>query len=148
MKDIHQPKTILAKKENVKHTWFILDASGKTLGRFCSEIAKILRGKHKPDFTPAVDTGDGVIVINAEKIRVTGNKAAQKIYYKHTGAVGGLREISYQTQKARNPEYIIEHGVKGMMPHSRLANAQYKRLRVFAGSEHNMDAQKPINVNI
>lgn len=144
----NQSKTPLLKKEEVQHSWFILDASGKTLGRFAAEVTKILRGKHKPTFTTHIDGGDGVIIINAENIRVTGAKEAQKLYRYYTGSMGGMREIPYRTMKARNPEYIIEHAVKGMMPKTRLANAQLKRLRVFAGSEHNMEAQKPIKANI
>lgn len=128
--------------------WFILDASGKTLGRFASEIAKILRGKHKPDFTAHVDTGDGVIVINASKICVTGAKEAQKIYRYHTGAMSGLREVPYRVMKARNPQYIIERAVKGMMPKTRLTEAQMKKLRVFADDQHDMQSQQPILVNI
>lgn len=135
-------------KKDSKPNWFILDATGKTLGRFAAEIAKILRGKHKPTFTTFADAGDGVIVINAEKIHVTGAKEAQKIYRYYTGSMSGLREVPYRTMKARKPEYIIEHAVKGMMPHSRLARAQIKKLRVFAGPEHNLAAQKPIQANI
>lgn len=128
--------------------WYLLDATGKTLGRFASEIAKILRGKHKPDFTPHVDTGDGVIIINAEKIRVTGAKEAQKIYRHHTGAMSGLRETPYQVMKARKPTYILRHAIKGMMPKTRLAEAQLKKLRIYAGNKHEMEAQKPVVVNI
>lgn len=138
----------MLKDEEVKHSWFILDAAGKTLGRFSAEVTKILRGKHKPSFTTYADGGDGVIIINADKIKVTGNKEAQKTYIYHTGAVGGLRTIPYRTMQARNPEYIIEHAVKGMMPKTRLANAQLKRLRIFAGTEHDMEAQQPIQANI
>jgi large subunit ribosomal protein L13 len=141
-------KTVMLKNEEVKHEWFILDASGKTLGRFASEVTKILRGKHKPTFTTYADGGDGVIVINADKIRVTGAKEAQKLYRYYTGSMGGLREIPFRTMKARKPEYIIEHAVKGMMPHSRLARHQMKRLRVFKGAEHGQAAQKPIQANI
>lgn len=141
-------KTQMLKKEEIKRNWFILDATGKTLGRFAAEITKILRGKHKPTFTTYVDGGDGVIVLNAGKIRVTGAKEAQKIYRYYTGSMSGLREIPYRTMKARKPEYIIEHAVKGMMPHSRLARAQMKRLRVFTGEEHDLEAQKPIKANI
>lgn len=141
-------KTIMLKNEEVKHDWFILDAAGKTLGRFAAEVTKILRGKHKPTFTAHIDGGDGVIIINAEKIRVTGAKEAQKIYRYYTGSIGGMREIPYRTMQARKPEYIIEHAVKGMMPKTRLSNAQLKRLRIFAGPEHNMAAQKPIQANI
>lgn len=138
----------MVKNEEVKHDWFVLDAAGKTLGRFATEVAKILRGKHKPTFTTFADGGDGVIIINAEKIRVTGNKEAQKIYRYYTGSMSGLREIPYRTMKARKPEYILEHAVKGMMPKSRLARQQLKRLRVFAGAEHGQAAQKPIKANI
>lgn len=141
-------KTVMAKETEVQRHWFILDATGKTLGRFAAEVTKILRGKHKPSFTPYADIGDGVIIINADKIQVTGNKEAQKTYIYHTGMVGGLREIPYRTMQARKPCYIIEHAVKGMMPKTRLANAQLKRLRIFAGSEHDLVAQKPIQVNI
>lgn len=141
-------KTFMLKGEEVKHNWFILDAAGKTLGRFASEVTKILRGKHKATFTTYADGGDGVIVINADKIRVTGSKDAQKVYVYHTGYMGGMREIPYRTMLDRKPEYIIEHAVKGMMPKTRLANAQLKRLRVYKGSEHEMAAQKPIQANI
>lgn len=141
-------KTIMHRKEDSKPTWFILDATGKTLGRFAAEVTKILRGKHKPTFTTYSDAGDGVIVINADKIRVTGNKEAQKEYISYTGYMGGLRRTPYRVMKARKPEYIIEHAVKGMMPHSRIARAQIKRLRVFAGTQHDLEAQKPIKANI
>ncbi|CDZ80535.1 50S ribosomal protein L13 [Candidatus Rubidus massiliensis] len=140
-------KTPFFKKEQ-NLTWFVLDASGKTLGRLASEITKILRGKHKPTFTTFEDTGDGVIVINADKIEVTGSKEAQKVYTYHTGHIGGLREIPYRTMKSRKPEYIIEHAVKGMMPSSRLGRQQLNKLRVFKGSDHGMEAQKPVQVNI
>ena len=141
-------KTLLLSKKDVKANWLILDATGKTLGRLATEIAKILRGKHKPSFTPSVDCGDGVIVVNAEKIVVTGAKEAQKIYRYYTGFMSGMREIPYRIMKARKPHYIIEHAVKGMMPSSRLGRQQLKKLRVFAGTEHGMTAQKPIQVNI
>lgn len=134
--------------EQATHNWIILDAEGKTLGRFASEVAKLLRGKHKPTFTPHTDAGDGVIVLNAEKIHVTGSKEAQIVFRHHTGFVGGLREIPYRVMLERNPEFIIESVVKGMMPKTKQGNAQLKRLRVFAGSEHNLQAQKPIRANI
>ena len=140
-------KTTMANPNTYKRQWFVMDATGKTLGRFASEVAKILRGKHKPTYTSHEDAGDGVIVINADKIEVTGAKEAQKIYRYHTGAMSGMREIPYQTVKARNPEYIIERAVHGMVPRSRLGRQQVKRLRVFAGSDHNMEAQQPIVVN-
>ncbi len=143
-------KTILIAKEEAlpARKWFILDASGKTLGRFATEVAKVLRGKHKTDFTPHIDTGDGVIVINAAKIKVTGAKAAQKLYRYYTGSMSGLREIPYRVMQARKPEYIIFHAVKGMMPKTRLGEAQLKKLRVCADDKHNMEAQTPIPVNI
>jgi large subunit ribosomal protein L13 len=143
-----QNKTKMLTKKDLKHEWYILDASGKTLGRFAAEVAKVLRGKHKPTFTPSEDCGDGVIVINADKIVVTGNKEASKLYTYYTGYMSGLRQIPYRTMMARKPGYIVEHAVKGMMPGSRLGRQQSKRLRVFAGAEHQMAAQKPIKANI
>jgi large subunit ribosomal protein L13 len=140
---------LLTKEESVPaRRWLLLDASGKTLGRFATEVAKILRGKHKPGFTPSVDCGDGVVIINAEKIAVTGAKDAQKIYRYHTGAMSGMREVPYRTMLARKPDYIIWHAVKGMMPKTRLSEAQMKKLRIFAGSDHDMKAQAPLPVNI
>ncbi|GAB4228278.1 MAG: 50S ribosomal protein L13 [Chlamydiales bacterium] len=141
-------ETILLTKEKVKPNWLIFDASGKTLGRFASEIAKILRGKHRPDFTPHVDCGDGVIVINADKIKVTGAKEAQKEYFYYTGAVSGLRRIPYRMMKARKPEYIIRHAVEKMLPKTKLGNKQKKKLRIYAGENYEMKAQKPIKVSI
>ncbi|MGR3951509.1 MAG: 50S ribosomal protein L13 [Chlamydia sp.] len=141
-------QTFLKRKEDIDRTWFVFDATGKTLGRLSSEIAKILRGKHRADFTPYVDSGDGVIVINAEKIVVTGSKNVRKIYRYYTGSMSGLREIPYETMIARHPSYPVEHAVRGMLPKSRLARAQMKRLRIFKGSEHGMDAQQPVYVTI
>ena len=142
--------TVLMTKEEAvpARKWLLLDASGKTLGRFATEVAKILRGKHKPGFTPSVDCGDGVVIINAEKIAVTGAKDAQKIYRYHTGAMSGMREIPYRIMLARKPDYIIWHAVKGMMPKTRLTEAQMKKLRIFAGADHDMKAQAPLPVNI
>lgn len=140
---------LLTKEEAVSaRKWFLFDASGKTLGRFAAEIAKVLRGKHKPSFTPYVDTGDGVVIVNAEKIVVTGAKDAQKIYRYHTGAMSGMREVPYRTMLQRKPDYIIWHAVKGMMPKTRLTESQMKKLRIFAGEEHDMKAQAPTPVNI
>jgi len=146
----HKQKTILVTKEDAieARKWFILDATGKTLGRFAAEVAKILRGKHKPTFTPNVDTGDGVIIINADKIVVTGSKDAQKIYRYHTGAMSGMREVPYRIMMARKPDYIIRHAVKGMMPKTRLSEAQVKKLRIFAGEKHGMSAQQPVAASV
>lgn len=143
-----QKTTYMAKPEETKLTWFLLDASGKTLGRFAAEVAKILRGKHKPTFTPHVNTGDGVIIVNADKIQVTGAKEAQKIYRRYTGFIGGMRETSYETMHERKPEYILEHAIKGMLPKTKLGRAMSKKLRIFKGKEHSMEAQTPIAVEI
>ncbi len=141
-------QTTFLKTSEVKRNWFHLDATGKTLGRLATEIANILRGKHRADYTPYIDCGDGVIVINSDKIHVTGAKDAQKIYRYYTGSMSGMREIPYRTMKARDPSYIITHAVKGMMPTNRLSDKQLTRLRVFAGDQHTQEAQKPIQVNI
>lgn len=140
--------SFLQRKEDVKRTWFVFDAAGKTLGRFASEVSKVLRGKHKPTYTPSVDCGDGVIIINADKIAVTGSKEANKLYRYHTGFVGGLRESNFRTMLDRKPTYPLEHAVKGMIPKSRLGRAQLKRLRIYAGPEHTMSAQTPVIVNM
>lgn len=145
---LRKSKTTMKYPAQHKRQWFLFDATGKTLGRFASEITKVLRGKHKPTFTAHEDIGDGVIVINAEKIKVTGSKAAQKVYRHNTGAMGGMIETGYRTMLARKPTYIIEHAVKGMMPSSRLASHQLRHLKIFAGSEHDMQAQQPIVANI
>lgn len=145
---LYQNKTFMAKKEESPLTWIVLDASGKTLGRLASEIAKILRGKHKPTYTPNVSCGDGVIVINAEKIAVTGHKDAQKQYWDYTGWVGGNNSTLLGDMRKRHPDRIITRAVKGMVPRTSLGRAQMKRLRVFAGDKHHMDAQKPLVVNI
>ena len=146
----HKHKTYMPTKEEAekKLTWLLFDATDKTLGRFASEVAKILRGKHKVDFTPHVDTGDGVIIINAEKIKVTGEKEARKTYRYYTGHIGGLREVDYRTMKQKNPTYILEHAIKKMMPRTKLGRKQLKKLRIFVGNEHKMEAQNPIVVNI
>ncbi len=142
--------TVLLTKEEAipMRKYLLLDAEGKTLGRLAAEVAKILMGKHRPTFTPSVDCGDGVVIINAGKVVVTGAKEAQKIYRYHTGAMSGMREVPYRTMLARNPEYIIWHAVKGMMPKTRLAEAQMKKLRIHAGKEHAMKAQAPTAVSI
>ncbi len=127
--------------------WFVLDAKGKILGRFASEVAKILRGKHKTDFTPHIDHGDGVIIINCEKIEVTGNKEANKVYRRYTGYMGGLREEDFRNLMKRKPEAILDHAVRGMMPKTRLAEKQLRRLRIFVGENYSsLQAQQPIIV--
>ncbi len=136
-------KSYIAKPQEVERKWYVVDADGQTLGRLASEVAAILRGKKKPTYTPHVDTGDYVIVINAEKINVTGKKRKEKIYKRHTGYPGGLREITFEKLQAKNPEEIIRHAVKGMMPKGVLGRQMYKKLKVYAGPEHNHIAQKP-----
>ena len=142
--------TVLMTKEEAleDRVWFVLDATGKTLGRFAAEVAKILRGKHKTNFTPHVDGGDGVIIINASKIKVTGAKAAQKLYRYYTGYMSGMREIPYNVMLGRKPDYILWHAIKGMVPKTRLGEAQMKKLRIYAEDQHDMQAQKPIAVNV
>ena len=140
-------KTFSAKPHEVQRDWFIVDATDKVLGRVASEVARRLRGKHKPTFTPDVDCGSGVIVLNAGKIKVTGNKKVQKLYRYHTGYVGNLREIAYCDMQAKKPCFPIEHAVKGMMPRTCISRQQLKRLRVFAGNEHDLAAQQPVVVN-
>lgn len=143
-------KTPLLTKKEAQSTqkWYLFDATGKTLGRFAAEVAKVLRGKHRPDFTPYVDCGDGVVIVNAEKIEVTGMKKARKIYRTYTGYIGGLKEVPYETMIARKPEWVLMHAIKGMMPKTRLGGQQVRKLRIFKGAEHDLDAQKPIPVNI
>ena len=133
-------KTFSAKAHEVERDWYIVDADGKTLGRMATEIARRLRGKHKAEFTPHVDTGDYIVVINAEKVRVTGNKLADKMYYRHTGYIGNLKEKNLETLLAEHPERAIEYAVKGMLPRSRLGRAVYRKLKVYAGSEHPHEA--------
>ena len=136
-------KTFSAKAQDIEHKWYVVDAQGKTLGRLASEIATILRGKHKPIYTPHVDCGDYVIVINAEKVWTTGMKLDQKIYYRHSGYPGGLREITLREQLKKFPSRVIESAVKGMLPKNRLGRKIYKKLKVYAGSTHPHAAQKP-----
>ena len=144
-----QYSTLLTKEQALaERKWLLFDAKGKTLGRFATEMAKVLRGKHKPNFTPHVDCGDGVIIINAEKITVTGNKEGQKIYRYHTGAMSGLREVPYRTMMARKPEEILRRAIEGMIPNSRLGKQQVKKLRIFAGENHDLQAQQPIAVTV
>ncbi len=136
-------KTYSAKPEEIERTWYVVDAEGKTLGRLAAEIAKILRGKHKPIYTPHVDTGDYVIVINADKVRVTGKRLDQKIYYRHSGYIGGLKAVPLRRMLETHPERVIEHAVKGMLPKNRLGRKMYKKLKVYASPDHPHQAQKP-----
>ncbi len=135
--------TFSAKPAEVIHDWYLVDASGRTLGRLASEIATRLRGKHKPEFTPHVDTGDYIVVVNASKIRVTGNKLKDKIYYHHTGYIGNLKSISLEKLLEKSPEQVITKAVKGMLPKNKLGAAMIKKLRVFRGPEHDHAAQQP-----
>lgn len=135
--------TYVAKAAEIERKWYVVDAEGKTLGRLSSEIAKILRGKHKPQYTPFLDTGDYVIVINAAKVVLTGNKLDQKLHRYHTNYPGGLKEIKYRNLMQNKPEKVIELAVKGMLPKNSLGRAMFKKLKVFAGAEHSHDAQKP-----
>ena len=141
-------KTFSAKAETVQRDWFIVDAADKTLGRLAVEIASRLRGKHKPEFTPHVDTGDYIVVVNAERVRVTGNKARDKIYHHHTGYIGGLKSISFEKLIAKDPERTIQTAVKGMLPKGPLGRAMFKKLKVYAGTEHPHTAQQPQELNI
>lgn len=135
--------TYMAKPNEVERKWYIVDAEGQTLGRLATEVASILRGKHKPTFTPHVDTGDNVIIINAEKIHLTGNKLADKVYYRHSGYAGGLKETTAGEMLAKKPERVLELAIKGMLPKNTLGRKQGMKLHVYAGSEHKHQAQKP-----
>lgn len=136
-------KTYMASTANVERKWYVVDAEGKTLGRLTSQIAAVLRGKNKPIFTPHIDTGDYVIVINADKIKVTGKKLGQKIYYNHSDYPGGMRETTLAEMLAKKPERVIELAVKGMLPKGPLGRSMYSKLHVYAGPEHPHAAQKP-----
>ena len=136
-------KTFSAKKDEVPGDWYVVDADGKTLGRLASEVATRLRGKHKPEYTPHMDVGDHIVVVNASKIKVTGKKPQQKIYYRFTGYVGNLKSITLEDQLAAHPERVIEHAVKGMLPKGPLGYAMIKKLKVYAEAEHPHGAQQP-----
>lgn len=135
--------TYMAKPNEVERKWYVVDADGQTLGRLASKVATILRGKHKPEYTPHVDTGDFVIVVNAEKVKLTGDKLNKKIYYRHSGYPGGLKQFTAAEMLAKRPERVIELAVKGMLPKNRLGRKQGKKLFVYAGSQHPHQAQKP-----
>lgn len=137
-------KTFSAKPAEVRRDWYLIDAEGKTLGRLATEVARRLRGKHKPEYTPHVDTGDYIVIINAEKIRVTGNKLADKFYYKHTGYIGNMKSINLgKVLESAAPERAIQHAVKGMLPKNPLGRAMFRKLKVYAGPEHRHTAQQP-----
>ena len=136
-------KTYMANPDKIERKWYVVDAEGQTLGRLAAEVAKVLRGKNKPEFTPHIDTGDNVIVINAEKIKVTGKKLDQKVYYHHPDYVGGMKETTLREMMAKKPEQVIELAVKGMLPKGPLGRTMIKKLHVYAGAEHAHQAQKP-----
>lgn len=136
-------KSFMAKPQEIERKWYVIDAEGLVLGRLASQVAAILRGKNKPIYTPNVDTGDHVIIINADKVVLTGKKLDQKIYYKHTGYIGGMKELSYKHLMANKPEFVISEAIRGMLPHNALGRKMFKKLRVYAGSEHDHQAQKP-----
>lgn len=141
-------KTYMAKKENVKREWLLLDADGATLGRLASAAACILRGKNKPEYTPHVDTGDNLVIINADKVKLTGNKSEKKEYNHHTGHPGGLKTESFKHAMETHPEWVVEHAVKGMLPKGTLGRAQGMKLHVYAGPDHKHEAQKPRRVEL
>ena len=136
-------KTYMANPDKIERKWYVVDAEGQTLGRLAAEVAKVLRGKNKPEFTPHIDTGDNVIVINAEKIKVTGKKLDQKVYYHHSDYVGGMKDPTLREMMAKKPEQVIELAVKGMLPKGPLGRTMIKKLHVYAGAEHAHQAQKP-----
>ncbi|MCB1583709.1 MAG: 50S ribosomal protein L13 [Marinicella sp.] len=141
-------KTFSAKAEEINREWFLIDAEGKTLGRMATEIALRLRGKHKPEFTPHVDTGDYIVVVNAEKVAVTGNKLNDKMYHHHTGYVGNLKSINLKDLLEKHPERVIEKAVKGMLPKNTLGRQMYRKLKVYAGPEHPHAAQEPKTLEV
>ncbi len=141
-------KTFSAKPAEVRRDWFVVDATGKTLGRLSTEIAHRLRGKHKPEYTPHVDTGDYIVVVNAEKVRVTGNKLKDKIYHHHTGYIGNLKSIPLEKMLEETPERVIEKAVKGMLPRGPLGRKMYAKLKVFKGPDHDHVAQQPIPLEV
>ncbi len=141
-------KTFSAKSAEVRRDWYVVDATGKTLGRLATEIARRLRGKHKPEYTPHVDTGDYLIIINAEKVRVTGNKLKDKMYHHHTGYIGNLKSRSLEQMLDKAPERVIQSAVKGMLPRNRLGRQMLGKLKVYAGPEHQHSAQQPIELDI
>ena len=141
-------KTFSAKAAEVKRDWYVIDATDKTLGRMATEIARRLRGKHKAEYTPHVDTGDYIVVVNADKVRVTGNKFQDKMYYRHTGYPGGIKEANFSKMIETRPERVVEIAVKGMLPKNPLGRAMYRKLKVYAGPEHKHSAQQPKTLDV
>ncbi len=141
-------KTFSAKPAEVRRDWYVVDAADKTLGRLATEVATRLRGKHKPEYTPHVDTGDYIIIVNAEKVRVTGNKMSAKMYHRHTGYIGNLKSESLEKLLQRAPERVIEQAVKGMLPKNPLGRKMFKKLKVYAGPQHSHEAQQPVALEI
>ncbi|MGB1158875.1 MAG: 50S ribosomal protein L13 [Porticoccaceae bacterium] len=141
-------KTFSAKPESIQRDWYVVDAEGKTLGRLATEVASRLRGKHKPEYTPHVDTGDYIVVVNAEKVAVTGNKAEKKIYYSHTEYPGGIKDINFQDLIQKAPQRVIQSAVKGMLPRGPLGREMFRKLKIYAGSEHPHAAQQPQTLDL
>lgn len=141
-------KTYFANSENIEHKWYVVDASGKVLGRMASQIAKYLRGKHKPEYTPHADAGDYIVVINASDVKVTGNKAEDKVYYRHSGYPGGIKETTFEKLIVKNPREVIERAVKGMLPKNPLGRAMLRKLKVYPGAEHPHEAQQPTVIDL
>ncbi len=141
-------KTLSIRAQDVRHDWFVIDASDRTLGRLATEVARRLRGKHKPEYTPNVDTGDFIVIVNAEKVRVTGRKTSDKMYHHYTGYPGGLKSVSFERLRDTHPERIIERAVKGMLPRTPLARAMLKKLKVYSGPDHPHSAQQPQQLEV
>jgi large subunit ribosomal protein L13 len=141
-------KTYIARPSSIKRDWFVIDASGRTLGRLATEVARRLRGKHKPEFTPNIDTGDYIVVINAEKVRVTGRKFTDKVYHRHTGYPGGVKSTTFEKLQASRPQRIIEIAVKGMLPKGPMGRQLFRKLKVYAGTEHRHGAQQPQSLEV
>lgn len=141
-------KTFSAKPESIQRDWYVVDAEGKTLGRLATEVASRLRGKHRPEYTPHVDTGDYIVVVNADKVAVTGNKAESKIYYSHTEYPGGIKDISFQDLIKKAPQRVIQSAVKGMLPRGPLGREMFRKLKIYAGSEHPHAAQQPQTLDL
>ena len=141
-------KTVSMRDQDVERSWWLIDAENQTLGRLATEIARRLRGKHKPEYTPHMDTGDHIVIINADKVRVTGAKTEDKMYYRHTGYPGGIKETNFSDLQAEHPERVIEKAVKGMLPKNPLGRAMFKKLHIYAGPEHKHQAQQPQNLEL